>query len=169
MKNERNKSPAPPEGWTEEEKKRREQMAVELREALSKPVSGPFDNMTDDEVMRMVNEEIDRYRAESRAGQERSKDPDRAEVDEGMEDYRAGRITEKFSSPEELKQLLEKEEAEWEALVKSPESQRFLDRMVREAREDKAAGRTFTFDPSDPDWENSLEREWEKENQEKKK
>jgi hypothetical protein len=34
----------------------------------------------------------------------------------------------------------EEEEAEWEALVRSPESQRFLDKMVREVKEEKAKG-----------------------------
>lgn len=33
-------------------------------------------------------------------------DPDRAEVEEGMEDLRAGRVTEAFSSVEEFKSFL---------------------------------------------------------------
>ena len=39
----------------------------------------------------------------------------------------------------------EKEEAEWEALVQSPESQRFLDKMVEEVMEEKAKGRSLPF------------------------
>jgi hypothetical protein len=37
------------------------------------------------------------------------------------------------------------EEAEWDALVKSPESQRFLEKMVKEVKEEKAQGKLLPF------------------------
>ena len=136
-------------------------MKKALEEVLSGPVSGPFRDMTDEEVMQAVNKEIDVHRSESRSGSGRKDDSDRAEVEEGMEDYRAGRVTRGVSS-------LEEEEAEWEALVKSPESQRFLGKMVKEVEEEAAAGRIYDFDPSDPDWKERLEREIAREQQRKK-
>ena len=71
-----------------------------------------------------------------------------------MEDF----LTGEFFSAEGLRRL-EEEEAEWESLVRSPESQRFLEKMVKEVEEDIAAGRIYEFDPSDSDWEKRLERE----------
>jgi hypothetical protein len=66
-----------------------------------------------------------------------------------------------------MKKELE-DEAEWEALVNTPESQRLLEKMVKEAEEDIAAGRVYDFDPSDPDWKERLEREITRERQRKK-
>jgi hypothetical protein len=43
----------------------------------------------------------------------------------------------------------EKEEAEWDALVQSPESQRFLDAMAEKVRQKKARGELLEFDPGD--------------------
>lgn len=37
------------------------------------------------------------------------------------------------------------EEAEWEALVQSPESQKFLEKMVKEVKEEKAKGNMLPF------------------------
>jgi phosphoribosyl-dephospho-CoA transferase len=165
------KRPSRPERRPEEEAKQRKQISKELKKELSRTVSGPFENMTDDEVMRAVNKEIDAYRSESRPDSGSNDDPDRDEVEEGVEDLRAGRVTGEFSSVEELRQRekeLEEEEAEWEALVKSPESQRLLDKMVKELEEDVAAGRVYDFDPSDPDWKERLEREINRERQREK-
>lgn len=39
----------------------------------------------------------------------------------------------------------EAEEAEWDALVQSPESQRFLDKMVKELKEEEKNGRLLPF------------------------
>lgn len=41
------------------------------------------------------------------------------------------------------------EEAEWEALVQSPESQRLLDKMAEKVRRKKARGELFEYDPGD--------------------
>ncbi len=41
------------------------------------------------------------------------------------------------------------EEAEWEALVQSPESQKFLDRMAEKVRKKRAKGELLDFDPGD--------------------
>jgi hypothetical protein len=43
----------------------------------------------------------------------------------------------------------EAEEAEWDALVQSPESQRFLEKMVREVKEEKARGGLLPFPGDD--------------------
>jgi hypothetical protein len=43
----------------------------------------------------------------------------------------------------------EKEEAEWDALVQTPESQRFLDAMAEKVRQKKARGELLEFDPGD--------------------
>jgi hypothetical protein len=43
----------------------------------------------------------------------------------------------------------EKEEAEWEALVQSPESQRFLDTMADKVRQKRARGELLEVDPGD--------------------
>ena len=39
----------------------------------------------------------------------------------------------------------EEEEAEWDALIQSPESQRFLKKMVKEVKEEKAKGKMRPF------------------------
>lgn len=39
----------------------------------------------------------------------------------------------------------EAEEAEWDALVQTPESQRFLDEMVKELKEEEKNGRLLPF------------------------
>lgn len=44
-----------------------------------------------------------------------------------------------------------REEAEWEALASSPESQRFLDKMVAELKREEGEGRLLDFDPGDPE------------------
>ena len=39
------------------------------------------------------------------------------------------------------------EEAEWEQLVQTPQSQRFLDKMVQKVRQNKAEGKVLERDP----------------------
>ena len=41
------------------------------------------------------------------------------------------------------------EEAEWDALVQTPESQRFLDKMAEKVRQKRARGELLEFDPGD--------------------
>ena len=41
------------------------------------------------------------------------------------------------------------EEAEWDALVATPESQAFLDKMAEKVRERRAKGEFLEFDPGD--------------------
>ena len=89
----------------------RQQARKMLEEVFAKPVAGPFAEMTDEEIMAVVNREIRYYRKEIR-----------------------GKAA---------------EEAEWEALVQTPQSQRFLDMMVAKLRQDEATGDVFEFDPGD--------------------
>ena len=48
---------------------------------------------------------------------------------------------------DEDSEAVAREEAEWEALVSSPESQRLLDKMVAELKQEEAEGRLFDFNP----------------------
>jgi hypothetical protein len=41
------------------------------------------------------------------------------------------------------------EEAEWDALVATPESQAFLDKMAEKVRQKRAKGELLEFDPGD--------------------
>ncbi len=43
----------------------------------------------------------------------------------------------------------EDDEAEWDALVQGPESQRFLDKMAEKVRKEKARGELLESDPGD--------------------
>ncbi len=49
----------------------------------------------------------------------------------------------------ELVHEAEDDEAEWDALVQSPESQRFLDKMARKVRKERARGEWLESAPGD--------------------
>lgn len=52
------------------EKQRRQQVRKALEEVFSRPVDGPFADMSDEEIMEAVEQEIAAYRTENRTSTE---------------------------------------------------------------------------------------------------